>query len=93
VLPCLERIMMNSFPAPPVEPIYKHTSHTFHLIMTVCTFGMWAILVWWWWGLAQNSSNNRKRKKYATQMAEYQQARWAWEQGHQHPQQYGRGAA
>jgi hypothetical protein len=24
----------------------KGTSHTFHLIMTCCTFGMWGLFVW-----------------------------------------------
>lgn len=24
----------------------RHTSHTFHLIMTWCTFGLWGIFVW-----------------------------------------------
>lgn len=32
--------------------VRKSTSHTFHLIMTICTFGMWGLFVWWpitWW--------------------------------------------
>lgn len=24
----------------------RHTSHTFHLLMTVLTFGMWGVFVW-----------------------------------------------
>jgi hypothetical protein len=73
---------LNDFPAPPVEPIYKTTSHLFHLVLTLCTFGMWALLVWWWWAPMQAAANNRKRQKYAQEMARYQQARWAWEQSH-----------
>mgnify|MGYP006408333743 CR=1 FL=1 len=81
---------MNDFPVPPVEPIYKQTSHTFHLILTICTFGMWAVCVWWWWAPMQSSANNRKRKQYQREMAEYQQKRYAWDQANrQPPQQYG----
>lgn len=40
---------------PPTVTTYKvrrQTSHTFHLIMSILTCGIWAILVWWpltWW--------------------------------------------
>lgn len=26
--------------------VRKNTSHTFHLIMTFCTFGLWGLFVW-----------------------------------------------
>lgn len=32
--------------------VRKRTSHTFHLIMSILTFGLWALCVWWpltWW--------------------------------------------
>ena len=34
-------------PAEAVTKVRKQTSHTFHLIMTICTAGMWGLLVWW----------------------------------------------
>lgn len=71
---------MQPVPVPPVEPIYKTTSHTFHLIMTLISFGVWAMLVWWWWAALQNRANNKKRKKYQRERATYEAARWHWEQ-------------
>lgn len=74
-----------NFPVPPVEPIYKRTSHAFHLILTVITFGMWALLVWWWWAPMQNASNNKKRRAYQREMEKYQRDKWAWDQAHMQP--------
>jgi len=34
-------------PGKAVTKVRKDTSHTFHLIMTICTFGMWGLFVWW----------------------------------------------
>jgi hypothetical protein len=46
---------------PPQQPrrsvtkVRKPTAHTFHLVMTILTCGMWGIFVWWpitWWHAA-----------------------------------------
>ncbi len=33
-------------PSRSVTKVRKRTSHTFHLIMSICTCGVWALLVW-----------------------------------------------
>jgi hypothetical protein len=67
-----------------VEPIYKQTSHTFHLLATLCTCGVWAFCVWWWWAPMQAMQNNQKRARYQQQMANYQQKLAQYEQQTRH---------
>jgi hypothetical protein len=58
---------VTSPPSPPAQPIYERTSRTLHLIITVISFGGWAIFV------------SRKRKQYQQDWARYEQARASWE--------------
>ena len=66
-------------PIPPVQPAVKRTSHTFHLIMSVITIGMWALLVWWWVAMVINHGNAKRARQYARELAEYEAKRFEWE--------------
>ncbi|MCO1659688.1 hypothetical protein [Pseudonocardia humida] len=76
---------MYAIPVPPIEPIYKRSSHALHLILTILSVGVWGLLVWWPMALITNSSNNRKRRAYQRERAKYEQDRWAFEQAHRTP--------
>lgn len=43
-----------------VSKTRKKTSHTFHLLMTCCTCGVWAVLVWPWVILWNNFGPRRR---------------------------------
>lgn len=70
-------------PVPPPEPIIKPVNHTVHLLLSVITFGAWAVCVWPWWVLLVNHSNKKKSRKYAEQMAVYAARKREWEARHQ----------
>ncbi|WP_165436513.1 hypothetical protein [Amycolatopsis suaedae] len=38
--------MNQQHPSYAVRKVKRETAHTFHLIMTLCTFGIWGIMVW-----------------------------------------------
>lgn len=78
--------MNRHIPVPPVEPIYSRTSHTLHLILTILTFGVWALLCWWPMSMITSSVNNKKRRAYQRERAAYEQARWEWDQAHRQQQ-------
>jgi hypothetical protein len=69
-------------PTPPVEPVYQRNSRRFHLIMACCTVGLWAITVRWWYAPMVDRSNDRKRAGYQRDLADYERARWEWQQRH-----------
>src|SRR3954451_22044316 len=58
-------------PIPPTQPAVKRTSHTFHLIMSVITLGIWALFVWWWVAMVINHGNAKRARQYALELAEY----------------------
>ena len=66
-------------PIPPVQPVVKRTSHTFHLIMSVITIGMWALFVWWWVAMVIDHGNAKRARQYARELAEYEAKRFEWE--------------
>lgn len=37
---------MTEFPHKAVSKTRRKTSHGLHLVLTICTFGMWGLLVW-----------------------------------------------
>jgi hypothetical protein len=78
---------VNNFPIPPAQPIYKSTSHTLHLILSILTVGVWPVFVWMSMSFITNSSNQCKRRRYQKEMAHYEQERWAWDQAHRAPPQ------
>jgi hypothetical protein len=68
-------------PQRPTPPEMVQTSHVLHLILTVITFGMWAIL-WIIVAILNEQNNSAKRKRYNEQMVWYQGAYDDWQQRH-----------
>ena len=51
---------------PPTPPIYRETRHTFHLLASLFTCGLW-LMVWPCVWAANTISNGIKRRDYARQ--------------------------
>lgn len=66
-------------PRRPAEPLYYRTTHVLHLLLTLVSFGLWAI-VW----LILASSNDRKtarlRREYREACARFDYDYWVWAQ-------------
>jgi hypothetical protein len=56
---------------PPVEPVAKRVRHRRHLILTVCTGGVWGVLVWWWLPLWVRARNLDAQLQYASDLRVY----------------------
>jgi len=70
-------------PIAPREPIYVQTNHVLHLILSLITFGMWALFVWPWLAIIHIISNNQKRRQYDEAFARYNYDYWLWQQSQQ----------
>lgn len=70
-------------PMAPRTPIYVQTNHVLHLILSLITFGMWALFVWPWLAIIHMISNSQKRRQYDEAFARYNYDYWLWQQGQQ----------
>ncbi|SNR37818.1 hypothetical protein SAMN06265360_10472 [Haloechinothrix alba] len=68
-------------PVPPVRPTPKKVNHLLHLVLTIITFGSWAIMVWPWWAIAINLSNSRAEREYEQKLAAYTRDYHLYQQG------------
>jgi len=65
---------------PPIQPVYITTNHLLHLVLTLVTCGIWALV--WPCVYAVNTMNNTaKRQQFEEQMRDYQQRLWMYHQG------------
>lgn len=65
-------------PIPPVRPVPKTCNHLFHLILGLCTCGLWWIVwlffaaqVWW--------DNKRDEEWYVEALHRYNYEHWVWQ--------------
>lgn len=65
--------MTIPMPVPPIQPVYKTTSHGVHVFLSIITLGLW-LFVWPLVALGNNASNKSARENYQQQLAEYTQA-------------------
>lgn len=66
-------------PIPPIAPTYKETSHILHLVLTLITCGLWA-LVWPLVHLVNVMNNKSKREHYEQRLNEYHHYTWTQQQ-------------
>lgn len=67
-------------PPPPLEPRYQNPQHIVHVLLTLCSFGLW-LPIWILCAYSAERYNSRARAGYEQAYLAWQQAYWAWSHG------------
>ena len=57
---------------PPEPFVPRRVNHRLHLVLSVSTLGLWAVLVWWWLPLYIRDRNQREYWRYLLRLSRYE---------------------
>ena len=63
---------MSSLDNPPKQFVPRRVNHRLHLVLSVSTVGLWAVLVWWWLPLYIRDRNQREYWRYLLRLSQYE---------------------